>query len=220
MAGPSSDRAKLRRNAIRAEYDLDVVKAILDSEMVCHVAYVEDGEPRIIPTLYFRRDDEVYLHGNRQSALLRHIAAGGLATMSVMLVDGVVVARSGFHCSMNYRSVTLYGQGRLVDGEEHARVLDEFVEVLIPGHLAAVRAPTRQELAATTAVALPITECVAKVRSGDPIDDDGDLESDVWAGVLPLAREVGEPQPAANLKSGLATPEYIKEFTYSSRADG
>ena len=219
MSAPSA-RATLRRNAARGVYDLDVIKAILDAEMVCHVAYVEAGEPRMIPTLYMRRGEEVFLHGNRQSALLKHMAQGGLVTLSVMLVDGVVVARSGFHCSMNYRAVTLYGEGRLVEGEEHREVLDAFVDVLIPGHLEAVREPTRQELAATTAVALPISECVAKVRAGDPIDDAGDLDASAWAGVLPISRQMGQPIAAADLKSGVELPGYLAGYLYPDSRDG
>ncbi len=213
MSAPS-DRTRVRRNARRAVYEAETIRNILDREMVCHVAYVADGEPRIVPTLYIRQGDHVYLHGNRQSALLRHMEAGGLVTMSVMLVDGVVVARSGFHCSMNYRSVTLYGRGQVVHGEAHRQVLDAFVEALVPGHLAQVRQPTPQELEATTAVALAIDECVAKVRTGGPIDDEADLQADVWAGVLPLSREVGEPQPAADLKEGVVLPDYLAAFRY------
>ena len=207
-------RARIVRNARRAVYEREVIHAILDSDMLCHVAYVVDGEPRMIPTLYIRRGDEIFLHGNRQSALLRHMEAGGLVTIGVTLVDGVVVARSGFHCSMNYRSVTIFGEGRAVTGAEHAEIADAFVEALIPGHLAAVRAPTPQELAATTVVAVPIDECGAKVRAGDPIDDDGDLDADVWAGVLPLARSLGQPVPSADLKPGVELPDYLASFRY------
>jgi nitroimidazol reductase NimA-like FMN-containing flavoprotein (pyridoxamine 5'-phosphate oxidase superfamily) len=122
---------------------------------VCHVAYVVDGEPRIIPTLYLRRDDHVYLHGNRQSALLKHLGAGGFACLSVMSLDGVVVARSGFHCSMNYRSAVVFGNGEAVADDERESILDAFVEALLPGHQNAVRAATPQELNATGVVRLP-----------------------------------------------------------------
>ena len=112
---------------------------MLDANQIAHVSYVENGEPRIIPTLYMRRGDYVYLHGNRQAAFLRHLAAGGLAAISVMCADGIVVARSGFHCSMNYRSVVIFGEGEAVPAEEHEEILDAFVDALIPGHAAAVR---------------------------------------------------------------------------------
>ena len=156
--------------------------------------------------------DHLYLHGNRQSALLKHMAAVGEVCVSVMLVDGIVVARSGFHCSMNYRSVTLYGKGEEVTGVAHRDCLDKFVEVLIPGHEKVVREPTRQELAATAVVRIPLIEMVAKIRAVDPIDDEGDLECDVWAGEIPLRNHSLAPVPAASLRDEVALPDYIQEF--------
>lgn len=210
---PGTDRTRIRRNAIRAEYELESVRAVLDANQICHVSYVVDGEPRIIPTLYMRRGDYVYLHGNRQAALLKHLAAGGFAALSVISVDGVVVARSGFHCSMNYRSVVLFGKGEGVPPDEHENILDAFVEVLIPGHQAAVRAATRQELAATSAVRIPIDEASAKIRTGPAIDDDGDLDADVWAGVIPLHTAVGALVPNPDMKPGVAVPAYIEDYS-------
>ena len=207
-----SDRTRVRRNAARAEYQGDAIRRILDANQLCHVAYVVDGEPRIIPTLYMRRGDHVYLHGNRRSALLRHLSAGNLAALSVMSAEGIVVARSGFHCSMNYHSVVLFGHGEPVPETEHREVLDGFVEALIPGHLKRVRAPTPQELAATAAVRLPIDEASAKVRTGDPVDDAGDLDDDVWAGVIPLLTTVGEAVPSGDLKAGIDVPDYVLDY--------
>lgn len=210
--GGHNDRTRIRRNAARADYQGDTVRAILDRNRICHVAYVTEGEPRIIPTLYMRRGDYVYLHGNRQSAMLRHLAAGGLAALSVMSNEGIVVARSGFHCSMNYHSVVLFGCGEPVPEDQHREILDGFVETLVPGHLARVREPTAQELAATAAVRLPIDEASAKVRTGDPIDDRGDMEADVWAGVIPLHTVAGTPIPSADLKPGVELPDYLRDF--------
>lgn len=210
---PGTDRTRIRRNAIRAEYDLEAVRAVLDANQICHVSYVVDGEPRIIPTLYMRRGDYLYLHGNRQAAVLKHLAAGGFAAVSVMSVDGVVVARSGFHCSMNYRSVVLFGEGESVPADEHEHILDEIVAALIPGHQLAVRAATSQELAATSAVRIPIDEASAKIRTGPAIDDEGDLDSDVWAGVIPLYTAVGAPVPNPDLRPGVAVPEYIEDYS-------
>lgn len=207
-----SDRARIKRNAKRAAYDRATIYEILDGQQICHVAYVEEGEPRLIPTLFMRRDDDIYLHGNRQAALLQHVAAGELVVISVMALDGVVVARSGFHCSMNYRSVTLFGRGELVSADEHRTVLDDFVNVLIPGHGDAVRAPTAQELAATSAVRVRIEDAAAKIRTGPPIDDDDDLALDVWAGEIPLAQQVLTPLASPDLKSGLEVPDYIRRF--------
>jgi len=209
---PVSSRATLKRIAERGEYDAATIRQILDAQQVCHVAYVDAGEPRQIATLYMCDDDYLYLHGNRQSALLKHMAAGGEVCVSVMLVDGVVVARSGFHCSMNYRSVTVYGTGEVVTGEAHRRCLDKFVEVLIPGHEKVVREPTRQELAATTVVRIHLQEMVAKVRAGDPIDAEDDLDSDVWAGEIPLRNQSLAPVPAANLSNEVSLPGYIQNF--------
>jgi nitroimidazol reductase NimA-like FMN-containing flavoprotein (pyridoxamine 5'-phosphate oxidase superfamily) len=211
MTGHTS-RTRIRRNAARADYRQDAIRRVLDANRVCHVAYVEDGEPRIIPTLYLRQGDHVCLHGNRQSAMLRHLAAGGLAALSVMSVDGVVVARSGFHCSMNYHSVVLFGRGEPVPAAEHRTVLDAFVEALVPGHLDRVRAPTPQELAATAAVRVPIDEASAKIRTGDPIDDPGDMNADVWAGVIPFLTTAGEPVPSADLRPGIELPDYIRRY--------
>lgn len=208
-----TDRTRIRRNAIRAEYDLDSVRAVLDANQICHVAYVVDGEPRIIPTLYMRKGDYVYLHGNRQAALLKHMAAGGFVALSAMSVDGVVVARSGFHCSMNYRSVVLFGQGEAVPAEHHEAILDDIVEALLPGHGAVVRDATSQELAATAAVRVPISEASAKIRTGPAIDDKGDLSADVWAGVIPLFTAVGELVPNPDLKPGIEAPDYIEAYT-------
>jgi nitroimidazol reductase NimA-like FMN-containing flavoprotein (pyridoxamine 5'-phosphate oxidase superfamily) len=212
MMSPTSKRTTIKRNASRAVYDQATLRRILDSQQVCHVAYVEAGEPRQIATLYMCDDDYLYLHGNRQSALLRHMAGGGEVCISVMLVDGVVVARSGFHCSMNYRSLTVFGQGEEVTDAAHRACLDKFVEVLLPGHEKVVREPTKQELAATSVVRIPLDEMVAKVRAGDPIDDDADLDSDVWAGVIPLREQVLAPIAAANLSDDIAIPAYINDY--------
>jgi len=209
---PTSDRATLKRNAKRAQYDPAIIREILAAQRLCHVAYVEAGEPRIIPTLYFCDQDYLYLHGNRQSALLKHMAAGGDVAVSVMLVDGYVVARSGFHCSMNYRSVTVFGAGQAVSGAEHRAALDQFVAVLIPGHEQAVREPTQQEIAATAVVRVALQDMVAKVREGDPIDDQQDLDSAVWAGVLPITEVAGKALPAANLNPGIELPDYLRHL--------
>lgn len=208
-----TDRTRVRRIRERGRYDLASIREVLDANHIAHVSYVENGEPRIIPTLYMRRGDYLYLHGNRQAAFLRHIGAGGLAAVSVMTADGIVVARSGFHCSMNYRSVVVFGEGESVPAEEHEEILDAFVDALIPGHAAAVRPATRQELAATAAVRIPINEASTKIRTGPAIDAEGDLDADVWAGVIPLYTSVGAPQPNPDLKPGIATPAYIEDYT-------
>lgn len=211
-----TQRTRVRRNAARAQYDIEQIRSILDSNKICHVGFVVAGEPRIIPTLYMRRGDFVYLHGNRRSAMLQHLAAGGLGCLSVMTVDAVVVARSGFHCSMNYRSVVLFGHGEEIPSQDREAVLNAFVAALIPGHEAAVRSATLEELAATAAVRLPIDEASAKIRTGPPIDDAGDIDADVWAGVIPLVTQAlapaGAPQGAPNLSAAVALPAYVRDY--------
>ncbi len=209
---PMSARATLKRNARRGEYDPSVMRDILAAQQVCHVAYVHDGQPRQIATLYYCDAQYLYLHGNRSSALLKHMADGGEVSINVMLVDGLVVARSGFNCSMNYRSVTLYGRGEAVTGADHRAALDQFVAVLVPGHEKVVRAPTAQELAATAVVRVTLDEMLAKVRSGGPIDDEDDLTAPVWAGVIPLQTQALSPVPAENLAAGIELPKYISDY--------
>ncbi|MDP6376208.1 MAG: pyridoxamine 5'-phosphate oxidase family protein [Pseudomonadales bacterium] len=208
MSG-NGTRTRVRRGSGRAQYDPEVVHAALDSQQICHVTWVEGGEPRVIPTLYVREGDALYLHGKREAATLRHLEAGGLCCIAVTAVDGVVVARSGFHCSMNYRSVTLFGHGEKVAGKEHRRLLDLFVDRLIPGHGTAVLPPTSQEVAATAVVRVPIEEVVAKIRSGPPLDDEGDLDLDVWTGVIPCEVVPGAPVPSPDLDAGVEVPGYI-----------
>ncbi len=210
---PGTDRTRLRRIRDRGRYDLESIRAVLDANNIAHVSYVENGEPRIIPTLYMRRGDYVYLHGNRQAAFLKHLGAGGLAAISVMSADGIVVARSGFHCSMNYRSVIIFGEGETVPVEEHQEILDAFVDALIPGHGAVVRSATKQELAATAAVRVPIDEASTKIRNGPAIDAEEDLDADVWAGVIPLHTAVGELMPNPDLKPGIEIPAYIEDYS-------
>ncbi|MCB1684133.1 MAG: pyridoxamine 5'-phosphate oxidase family protein [Pseudomonadales bacterium] len=207
-----SDRTRIRRNAKRARYELNEVRAVLDANQVCTVAYVEAGEPRMISTLYMRRGDYIYLHGNRQSAMLRHLLDGGQACVSVICVDGIVVARSGFNCSMNYRSVVLFGRGEALPEEDHEPVLEAFVEALVPGHLARVRRSTAAELNATAVVRLPISDASAKIRTGPALDDDRDLDADVWAGVIPLQIHAGTPVPNPDLKPGMDLPDYIRDY--------
>lgn len=205
-------RTRVRRIRERGRYDLVSIRAVLDANQIAHVAYVENGEPRVVPTLYMRRGDDLYLHGNRQAAFLKHLAAGGLAAISVMTADGIVVARSGFHCSMNYRSVVIFGEGEAVPADEHQQILDAFVEALIPGHSAAVRPPTTQELAATATVRIPINEASTKIRTGPASDAEGDLDADVWAGVISLHTAVGELLPNPDLSPGIETPAYIEDY--------
>jgi nitroimidazol reductase NimA-like FMN-containing flavoprotein (pyridoxamine 5'-phosphate oxidase superfamily) len=192
--GLKTPRTKLRRLPKRGAHDRPVIDAILDEALISHVGFVHDGRPAVIPTLHARLGDDVLIHGSAASRMLRALAGGIDICLNATLIDGLVLARSAFHHSVNYRSVVLYGQARLVtEPEEKEAALEAFTERLLPGRWAEVRWPTRKELKATSVLTLPIAEGSAKVRSGPPIDDEADYALDVWAGVVPLTLTRGEP---------------------------
>jgi uncharacterized protein len=193
-----TDRTKLRRLPKRGAHDRPTIDAILDEALISHVGFVHDGRPAVIPTLHARQGDDVLIHGSAASRMLRALTTGIDVCLTATLIDGLVLARSAFHHSVNYRSVVLYGQAQLI-GEpgEKEQALEAFTERLLPGRWAEVRWPTRKELKATTVLRLPIQEGSAKVRTGPPIDDEPDYALDVWAGVVPLGLVQGEPVPDA-----------------------
>jgi uncharacterized protein len=187
-------RTKLRRLPKRGAHDRPTIDAILDEALISHVGFVHDGRPAVIPTLHARIGDEILIHGSAASRMLRALAAGIDLCLTATLIDGLVLARSAFHHSVNYRSVVLYGQAHLVtEPDEKEQALEAFTERLLPGRWAGVRWPTRKELKATTVLRLPISEGSAKVRTGPPVDDEPDYALDVWAGVVPLTLTRGEP---------------------------
>jgi nitroimidazol reductase NimA-like FMN-containing flavoprotein (pyridoxamine 5'-phosphate oxidase superfamily) len=211
-------RTTLRRKRDRGSYELETIHAILDEGLVCHVGFVSDGCPVVIPTTYVRIDDDLYLHGATANRGLRTLAEGGTACVTVTLVDGLVLARSTFHHSINYRSVVLFGAAERVDGErEKAEVLHALVEHLVPGRTGDARLPTSEELRATLVVRLPIVEASAKVRTGGPIDDEPDMGLAVWAGEIPLALVAGTPIAAADLAGGIEVPAYAHPKLYADR---
>ena len=203
---PRGDKRRVRQAANRARYDRETLYAILDASPVGHVAFVHEGWPQSIPTAIARLDDGLWLHGSRSSRLYRTLAAGERVSVSVCLVDGLVKARSAFHCSMNYRSAVVFGRGEAVKGAAKREVLDRFTERLIPGSAGDFRDHLPKELKATELVRLPLDEAACKVRTGDPVDDEEDLGLPHWAGVVPLSRIVGEPRPAGDLPSGITPP--------------
>ncbi len=206
-------RTRVKRLGPRGAYDRATVHAILDQALICHVAFDVDGRPGIIPTAHWRLAETLYLHGSAASRMLRVLAKGVELAIGVTLMDGLVLARSGFHSSINYRSVVIYGTGRKVeDDAEKTRALEAFVEKLTPGRWAELRPLTGQELKATTVIAVPLVEVSAKVRTGPPIDDEEDYGFDVWAGVLPLVLRAGPAQADARLKPGVAAPAYLADF--------
>jgi nitroimidazol reductase NimA-like FMN-containing flavoprotein (pyridoxamine 5'-phosphate oxidase superfamily) len=211
-----TDRTQLRRKAERGSHDRAVIDAILDEALVCHVGVVVEGQPFVIPTAFARVGGLLYLHGAAANHALRAMASGAESCVTVSLLDGLVLARSAFHHSLNYRSVVIFGKGRKVDDDDEklAAVL-AIVEHLVPGRSADSRPPTAQELRATLVVALRLDEASAKIRTGDPIEDPDDLGLGYWAGVVPLGLAVGEPSPAADLAADVAAappPDYVTNW--------
>lgn len=200
---------RIRRLSDRAVHDRADIHAILDAGFVCHAAYIIEDRPVVIPTLYARDGDRVLLHGSNSSGLVRAVRSGSALSVGVTHVDGMVVARSGFHSSANYRSVVIHGFGTLLSGPEHERALDVIVDWLIPGRVTDIRPPTEAELAQTSVMALGLDQVSAKVRRGGPADDPADLESQTWAGVIPMWLESGEPIPAEDLAQGTPVPDYL-----------
>jgi nitroimidazol reductase NimA-like FMN-containing flavoprotein (pyridoxamine 5'-phosphate oxidase superfamily) len=204
---PASDRTRVRREPQRGVYDRAVIDAILDEALVCHLGFVSDDQPYVIPTLYARLGDEVYVHGSSASRMLRTLDGGVDACLTVTLVDGVVLARSIFNHSINYRSVVVLGRATAVtDVDAKRRALEAFSARLLPGRWADVRPPTATELKATSILRLPLDEASAKVRTGPPNDNEEDYGWPVWAGVIPLALTAGEPQPDPMLADGFDPP--------------
>ncbi|MGH7893525.1 MAG: pyridoxamine 5'-phosphate oxidase family protein [Candidatus Binatia bacterium] len=189
-----TERTRVQRLPQRAAYDRETVHAILDAGFLCHVGITEGGHPVVIPTAYARVGDALVLHGSSRSRLMEVLGAGSAACVTVTHTDGFVMARSAFHHSINYRSVVIFGRAEAItDDAEKRAALEAFMERLHPGRWAVVRSPNAQELKATAAVRIPIEEASAKLRTGGPLDDPEDLTLDVWAGVVPLTLERGDP---------------------------
>lgn len=213
-----TERTRINRLPKRADYSRDTVEAILDEGFLCHVGFVADGQPYVIPTGYARIGGTLYIHGSAASRMLRTLAEGVDVCVTVTLLDGLVLARSAFHHSMNYRSVVVVGRARLVEDEtEKTAALRAVTEQIVPGRWDQVRWPTTQELKATKVLALPIEEASAKVRTGPPLDDEEDYSLDVWAGILPLALKPGAPLADPRLKEGLEVPDYVAGYRRVTR---
>jgi nitroimidazol reductase NimA-like FMN-containing flavoprotein (pyridoxamine 5'-phosphate oxidase superfamily) len=216
-ATPTSRRVRVRRAPQRAVYEREQIDAILDEAIVCHVGFVDDGQPYVIPTLHARVADVVYLHGSTASRMVRTLAAGAPCSVTATLLDGIVLARSAFHHSANYRSVTVLGSATLVrDEDERMSALRAFTQQLVPGRWEHVRPPSHQEMKGTQVLALALDEVSAKVRSGPPVDDDEDLALDVWAGELPLALQPGEPRHDPQ-QDVIAVPEHVRAWRAARR---
>jgi len=219
MAKQPSNPLALRRHPERAVADRSAALAILDEGLVCHVGFVEDDLPWVIPTTYGRAGEVMYLHGSPLSRMLRTLAAGVEVCVTVTLLDGLVLARSAFAHSMNYRSVVVVGRAVEV-GEAQAKLaaMSCIVEHVLPGRWDEVRSPSEQEVDATTVLALPLERLSAKARSGDPLDPRRDHALGVWAGQLPLRRVAGEPRPDRALGGGIPVPASVLNAMATARA--
>lgn len=204
---------RVRRVPERGIYDKETIYQIVDAALICHVGLVQDGRPFVIPTLHARRGDEILLHGATTSRLIRHVQAGNEVCLTFTHVDALVLARSVFHHSMNYRSAVLFGRGELLHGDEATmQALEQFTERLLPGRWDDARSPNAKELKATSVVAISIESASAKVRSGPPGDDEEDYALPVWAGILPLRQAVAPAEPDGRLAAGIALPDYIDQY--------
>ncbi len=206
-------RTTLKRRPQRGAFDRPTVHAILDATFLCHVGFVVEGQPFVIPTSYGRDGDTLFIHGAAASRMLRELSTGIPVAVTVTLLDGLVLARSAFHHSLNYRSVVMLGTASLVEEPaEKMHALEVITEQIVPGRWAEVRRPDDQELKATTVLRLPIEEVSAKIRTGPPIDDDEDMKLPIWAGVLPLTVAPGSPIPDPQLAEGLPLPASVTAY--------
>lgn len=207
---PKTPRNRVRRLAQRGDYDRSTIYAIVDEALICHVSFVQDGQPYVIPTIHARQGDTLLLHGAKASRLLKHVAAGAPICVAVTILDGLVLARSVFNSSMNYRSAVLFGAGRLLTGTaDKLTALEVISEHLLPGRWAGARRPTDHELNATSVVAVDIASASAKVRTGPPGDEEEDYALPVWAGVVPLRQQALPPQADARLDPDVTLPPYL-----------
>ena len=208
-----TERSQLRRLPNRGSHELETIHKILDAGFLAHVGFSVDGQPFVIPTLYGREDDHLFLHGSAASRMLRTLESGAPACVTVALVDGLVLARSAFHHSINYRSVVAFGTCRVVpETSAKLHALTTISEHLIRGRWNDVRPPNEKELKATSVLRFDIDEASAKVRVGPPADDEVDYVLPVWAGVLPVRMAAGDPAPDERMEKAIEVPDYVRKF--------
>lgn len=213
-----SDLNKIKRLPKRGHYDKATIYPIIDEALICHVGLVHEGQPIVIPTIHARIGDHILIHGASTSRLMNNSGEGNPICITITHLDGLVLARSSFNHSMNYRSAVLYGQGSFIsDNVEKMIALEAFTEKLVPGRWNDARKPNATELKATHVVKIPIDLASAKIRTGDPGDNKADYELDVWAGVIPMRTVFGEIIPDSVLKEGIELPDYIKEYAESKK---
>ncbi len=208
----ATEPTRIRRLPEKAVSDLDTIHQILDEGFVCHVAYLAGDRPVVLPTLYARAGNTIILHGSTAAGITRAVRRRSPLSIAVTLIDGVVVARSGFNSSANYRSVVIHGHGRILEGQEHINALDRTVEALIPGRIHELRRPTEAEIRQTATIEVPLDQMSAKVSDGPPEDDESDMDADIWAGVIPLGIVAGEPIPDPDLRVGINLPDYLDPY--------
>ncbi len=215
-----SARTRVRRMPARADYERSTIEAILDEGVVAHLGFAMDEQPYVVPTLHARVGEQVYFHGSSASRTLRALAGGAQMCLTVTLLDGLVLARSAVHHSVNYRSVVVLGQARaIVEPAEKMAAIEAFTERLIPGRWDEVRGPTAKELKAIQVLALPLDEASAKLRVGPPVDDEEDYALDTWAGVIPLMTIAGEPSPDERLSEDIAPSPAARAWVASRDAE-
>lgn len=208
---------QVKRVAKRGHYDKETVHRVFDAAWICHVGFTGESFPTIIPMFHVRFGDEIIFHGATTSRLMTHLASGAPVCLSAAMVDGLVLARSLFHHSMNYRSAIAFGTGRLIeDREEITAAFKALSDKVMVGRWDDARQPTEKELKATALVAIKIESASAKIRTGDPVDDPEDSDLPVWAGVVPIRETLGEMKPAADLRHDVTAPDYLHSF-YQSR---
>jgi len=213
MTFTQTERTKLKRLPKRGHFDRETVYGILDEGFICHVGFAPQGQPFVIPTGYARDGEKLYIHGSQASRMLRTLSTGVDVCVTVTIIDGLVLARSAFHHSMNYRSVVIFGRATLVeDPEEKMAALLALSEHIIRGRWTEVREPTEWEMKQTTVLSLPLVEASAKVRTGPPLDDEEDYAMEVWAGVVPLRLVAGEPIKDPRLPENIEAPEYARRY--------
>ncbi|MBK8017231.1 MAG: pyridoxamine 5'-phosphate oxidase family protein [Betaproteobacteria bacterium] len=205
-------RTTVRRLPKRAAYDFETLAGILDASFLCHVGYVLDGQPYVIPTAFGREERTLYLHGSAVSRTLKTLAGGVPLCLTVTHLDGLVLARSGFHSSMNYRSAVVLGTAVPVEGPEKVHALAVISDQIMRGRWEEIRGPSRKELNGTAVLKMPIDEASAKIRTGPPVDDEDDYALPVWAGVLPLSLVAGKPIPDERLPAEVPLPAYVKKY--------
>ncbi len=208
------DRNRIRRKPDRGHFERDIIYPIIDEALICHVGFVENGQPFVIPTLHARLHDSLILHGARASRMLKHIQAGHPVCATFTLVDGLVLARSVFNHSMNYRSAVVFGTGRLIEADDEKWVaLEALTEHIARGRWSEARQPTIREMNATTVVKISIEQASAKIRTGPPGDDEDDYALPIWAGVLPLREQAGAPVPDPRLADSVPVPGSIRAYS-------